>query len=181
MLGGDPNEIMVEIIRIFKEYKCFIVGADMGAGFVYNALLQTKGGLPLTGIQYSAQNMFLTYNPQFGRARWIVDKVSAVTLTFLGIIGGRIRFPKGPMMQTFKADLLSPFEHLIETSSGQKVKRLLRTPGKPDDFTHALTFANLIAAKLVLGSTLESAPVAGVVDEQVNVEMMQPLDYWNID
>ena len=178
--GGNPILIMKEIHKLYKTYSCNMVAADAGAGFVYNAMLGMNMGLPLVSIQYSAQNSFMTYNPQFGRERWVVDKVSAITLTFLGIITGKIRFPKGLFMSAFIDDLLSPFEYLSTSANGHKVKKILRNPSKPDDFTHALTFANLAANKLVLGTDLTAMPSSAVTTEPVDYsQIMSVDDYWD--
>ena len=151
-LGCDPDEVLLEVAQAFMRYKCAMVAADIGMGFVNNSLLQSQYGLPVVSINYVAQNQLMHYSPMREMSRWTVDKTTALTLMFLSIMTGKILFPGGGFMTmpmaggfSFKDDLLSPFEKVQGSPTTSERRVFDRTPNCPDDFAQALTFAAIVA------------------------------------
>ena len=157
-IGCDPTEILSQLVDIYNKYNCNLCAADFGCGFVYNSLLRTQYGIPVIAMQYASQNTFVRFNPLFGTSRWVVDRTSALTLCFLGIISKRIKFPKGRFIDPFKEDLLSLYETIIENPGGPERRVFRRNPEHPDDFTHALTFACLAGYHAIGDSSLSIVP-----------------------
>lgn len=157
-IGADPEEVLKDISLWYRYWGVDIVAADFGMGYVNNALLQTQYQMPVVGIQLCSQNRLLTYNPLFGRSRWSVDRTSAMTLMFLGIVNGRILFPPKTFMTSFKPDLLSPYEVLIETPATGTTRRFARNPSQADDFAMSLTFASVAAMHYIDRSIMDLVP-----------------------
>ena len=151
-LGGDPGSYLNEIARIYTMFNCDMISADFGMGFVNNSLLNTQFGLNVVSISYCKQNRLLSYNPLHGKSRWMIDKHTAMTLTFLAILHGKINFPSQADMMPYTPDLLSPYEEVRE-SDGSDRRVFVRNASVPDDFCHALVFAT-IAAMHYMGEPL---------------------------
>jgi hypothetical protein len=157
--GFDPDEVMSQIVKAQKFYKCKMLAADFGMGFDKNCILASRYGLPVIQIQYTRQNQFMNYRPLLGYPRWMVDKTTALELMFLGIRSGCYHFPPMSDFKTYAEDLLSPYEAVVETG-GSNVRKFVRNPSSPDDFAHALCFATLAAMRMSGCSLLDLAPSA---------------------
>lgn len=157
-VGCDPDEVLLTIAKQYDIYKCQLVAADFGMGFVNNALLQTQYGLPVVQINYCAQNQLLQYSPIMGRSRWTVDKTTALTLTFLAILNGKVFFPGGGFIENFIDDLLSPYEKVQGSPSIGERRVFDRTADKPDDFCNALCFASLACMHALDESIMNLVP-----------------------
>lgn len=155
--GFDPDEVLSQIVKAHKFYKCDMLAADFGMGFDKNCMLSTRYGLPVIQIQYTRQNQFMNYRPLLGYPRWMVDKTTALELMFLGIRKGQYNFPPMSEFKTYAEDLLSPYEEVTETG-GSNIRKFVRNPASPDDFAHALCFATLAAMRMTGCSLLDLAP-----------------------
>ena len=100
-------------------------------------------------MQYVRANSFLKFNGVGNVQRWCVDRNTALYCTFWGVKYGKIFFPRKEDSGHYVSDLLSPYEHIRELSSGMMSKTFLRDPSRPDDFAHALTFASVMAMQLI--------------------------------
>ena len=156
-VGQDISEIIDDLERMYRSYKCSFVAPDFGVGFTNNQLLKQRK-LSVIQIQYVVQNTFLRFNEMHGVARWMVDRNTALSSTFFGIRSGRIHFPAIPDSKNYTGDLLSPYEHVYEESSGISKKKFLRDPNRPDDFCHALTFALMTLMYVMDDDMLKIAP-----------------------
>jgi hypothetical protein len=178
-MGMNMEEVIQDVVRTYHSYKCDICTPDFGVGFTNNTLLVNRG-LPVAQIQYTRQNQLMKYHEVCGIPRWTVDRNTALTMVFWGIKHGKIKFPDKTESSNYTCDILSPYEHVIEESSGMRTKSFRRDPSKPDDFCHALTFAALGAMKLSGDSMLnlvpESAPFEPVNHDfpgNSNIDMAQ--------
>jgi len=156
-VGFDPDEIMSQIVKAQRFYRCSMLAADFGVGFDKNCILAKSYGIPVIQIQYTRQNQFLRWNPLLGHPRWMADKTTALELMFLGIKNGCYNFPPMSDFRTYAEDLLSPYETVSETG-GSSIRRFMRNPASPDDFAHALCFATLAALRMFGGTLLDFAP-----------------------
>lgn len=157
-VGFDPGEVLSQVVKTHRFYRCKACAADFGMGFDKNWILSKQYGLPIVQIQYTRQNQFLNYNPATnGQPRWLVDKTTALELMFLGIRKGCYNFPPMSDFKTYAEDLLSPYEMTNETGTGTS-RRFVRSPASPDDIAHALCFATLAALRMYGGSLLDFAP-----------------------
>lgn len=156
-VGQNPEHVIEDICSTYNAYKCDLIAPDFGVGFTNNAMLRNRG-LPVSQIQYVRQNKLLNYNELNGAPRWCVDRNTALSIVFWGIKHGKIRFPNKEDSGKYTSDLLSPYEHITELSSGMVSKKFLRDPSKPDDFAHALTFGSLMLMKMVGDSMLNIVP-----------------------
>lgn len=139
-VGFDTDDMLSGIARTHAFYGASFMFADYGAGFDKNQILLRRFKIPVVQIQYTDQKMFMTYRPQLGMARYMMDRTTALQLMFLAIKNQVIRMPPWPEMEVYAKDLLSPYEH-ITFLQGQERRRFMRNPQLPDDFAHALCFA----------------------------------------
>jgi len=156
-VGQDIEEIIADICRIYAAYQCHYASADFGVGFTNNKMLSNRG-LQVIQIQYVTQNVFMTFNPMHGQARWMVDRNTALSTMFFGIRNKNIRFCAVEDSKEYTVDLLSPYESVNEESAGIVKKRFLRDPSRPDDFAHSLTFGLLVLMYLVDDQLLKIRP-----------------------
>ena len=181
-VGQDPEEVIGDLVRLANIYRCDYVAPDFGVGFLNNALLRNSD-LQVVQIQYVSQNKFLSYKPLHGHPRWTVDRNTALGVMFWNIRGKKVFFPNKEDSEAYTMDLLSPYEHITEPSSGITIKKFLRDPSRPDDFAHALTFAMMVLFHLtgnsVLGiipetsSEYEGADEIPTMDAESVVELMR--------
>lgn len=156
-VGFDPDEVMSEIARTHRFYGCRMLAADFGVGFDKNILLEKEYGIPVVQMQLCGQNRLLSFNPFLGHPRWSVDKTTALDLLFMAIRYNRISFPQKGDFDQFTQDLLSPYEHIVE-SGGLVSRKYLRNPAVPDDFTYALAFSTLTAMRIMDSSITDLVP-----------------------
>lgn len=141
------EEVIVDVIRTFNAYHCNMVAADFGGGFTNNSILANKG-IPVSRVQYVKANSFIRFSDANNIGRWQVDRNTALNVVFWGVKYGKIFFPSPSDSAHYTSDLLSPYEHLRELSSGMVSKTYLRNPSVPDDFAHALAFGSVMAMRL---------------------------------
>jgi hypothetical protein len=156
-VGMDMENIIADIVRMARAYHASYIAADFGVGFTNNQML-AKRTQRVVQIQYVQQNKFLSFNELHGVPRWTVDRNTALTLLFWNIKNKRVFFPNKDESATYTMDLLSPYELLMEQSSGIVKKKFVRDPAKPDDFAHALCFAALVLFRLVGHDALNIVP-----------------------
>ena len=156
-VGKNPEEVITDIIRIFNSYQCHMVAADFGVGYTNNVIIGNKG-IPVSQVEYVKANKLLTYKPILGSPRWTVDRNTALSMMFWGIKFGKIFFPNPEDSSIYTADLLSPYETVVEQSSGITSKKFLRDPSKPDDFAHALTFGAMMIMRMAGDPMLNMVP-----------------------
>ena len=146
-IGFNPDEMLSEIARAHKFYKCQMMAADYGMGFDKNVMLEQRFNVSVIQIMYVRQNKLLSYSPTQGQHRWTVDKTTALEILFLAIKYNRIFFPPQGEFKLYTDDLLSPYEEVSE-SGGFTYRHFVRNPARPDDFCHALNFACMLAMKI---------------------------------
>jgi hypothetical protein len=168
-IGFDPDEVLMEIAKAHRFYGCKMLAGDFGMGFDKNILLEKEYGLPVVQIMYVRQGKLLGYNAFLGHPRWTVDKTTALELMFMAIKYGKIRFPPKDEFRLYTQDLLSPYEEIVETG-GLTSRRFLRNPARPDDFAHALTFASLVAMRMINASVVDLVP-GGVMAAVQGIEV----------
>jgi hypothetical protein len=156
-VGMDMEDVIADIVRMSRVYKANYIAPDFGVGFTNNQML-AKRTQRVVQIQYVQQNKFLTFKELHGIPRWTVDRNTALTLLFWNIKQGNIRFANKEESQNYTCDLLSPYEQVIESSSGITKKRFMRDPSRADDFTHAVCFAALVLYRLAGHDALSIVP-----------------------
>jgi hypothetical protein len=154
-VGQDIEEVIHDINRIALVYRCDFVAPDFGVGFLNNAMLRNRG-LNVVQIMYTNQNKFLSHKEMHGNSLWTVDRNTALSVTFYNVRSGRILFADKEDSGHYTSDLLSPYEELVEKSSGMSTKRFMRDPSRPDDFAHAITFAMMVLYRVTQHPILES-------------------------
>lgn len=156
-IGFDPDEMLTEIAKAHRFYKCAMLAADYGMGFDKNVMLGSRFGITVIQIALVSQHQLLNYSPTLGQHRWTVDKTTSLTYLFLAIKYGRVRFPPATEFKIYTDDLLSPYEEVSE-SGGLTYKRYLRNPSQPDDFCMALDFACLLGMRLINSTMTDLVP-----------------------
>ena len=156
-VGQNIEATIADLIQTFRAYNCVMCAPDFGVGFTNNQLLVNRG-IPVSQVQYVRQNKLMSYGELQGIPRWSVDRNTALSMIFWGVKYGKIHFPNVECSADYTRDLLSPYEHVVEVSSGMSTKKFLRDPSRPDDFCHALTFGSLMAMKLIGDSMLNIVP-----------------------
>ncbi len=140
--GGEILDQIDTIIGIAKKYNVSCFGCDHGAGHCNNLLLMQRTGLPVHEFCYvPRQKKLLVWNESDFIYR--LARTTSLNIMFLEIKTGKFVFPPEKEFLPYIDELLSLYEDYNELTS---TKRFVRTPGRPDDFTHALNFA-VIALK----------------------------------
>lgn len=155
--------------------------ADYGLGFQNNLILMDRFDIPVVQMNFVRQNTplgFATTNR--GNERWTIDKTSGLRAMFMAIKYGRIYFPPYLEFEPYTADLLSPFEHVIE-SGGLTTIVYQRDPARPDDFAMALCFVLMAAVKLagldILSLIPKTAFASGIAVGKPQDVLVDPKDY----
>lgn len=156
-VGFNPDEMLTEIAKAHRFYKCAMMAADYGMGFDKNVMLSNRFNIPIVQIMLCRQNKLLSYSPTLGQHRWTVDKTTALELLFLAIKYGRVFFPPPAEFDIYTKDLLSPFEQVTETG-GMSTRFFNRDPAQPDDFCMSLCFAAMLAMRLNNASIVDLIP-----------------------
>ena len=156
-IGFNPDEMLTEIARAHRFYKCAMMAADYGMGFDKNVMLEQRFGIPIVQVMYVRQNRLLSYSPTLGQHRWTVDKTSALEILFLAIKYGRVFFPPQSEFKIYTDDLLSPYEEVTETG-GLTYRHFLRNPTRPDDFCHSLNYACMLSMRLINSTMVDLIP-----------------------
>lgn len=165
-IGFDPDEMLTEIARAHRFYKCAMMAADYGMGFDKNVMLENRFGIVVVQIMLVRQNKLLGYSPTLGQHRWTVDKTTSLEILFLAIKYGKIFFPPKPEFEIYTKDLLSPYEEVSETG-GLTYRHFLRNPSQPDDFCMALDFACMLGMRLINSSMIDLIPKTAFRNGQV--------------
>lgn len=155
--GMGIEDVIIDITRTFRSYECDLIAADFGGGFTNNSILANRG-IPVSQVQYVRSNSFLRFTGLNNIQRWMVDRNTALNLVFWAVKFGKIHFPAKGDSGHYTSDLLSPYEHLRELSSGIVSKVFLRNPSIPDDFCHALVFGALMGLQLAGDRMLSIVP-----------------------
>ncbi|MBO7690575.1 MAG: hypothetical protein J6T14_07095 [Clostridia bacterium] len=155
--------------------------ADYGLGFQNNLIMKNRFGIPVVQMNFVRQNTPLGFTKtNRGDDRWTIDKTSGLRAMFMAIKYGRVYFPPYLEFEPYTADLLSPFEHVIETSGITHVV-YQRDPARPDDFAMALCFVLMMAVRLAGLDILELIPHTafsnGVAAGNPTDILVDPKDY----
>lgn len=155
----DPDLMYMDMAKAYNLYNCSMMAADYGLGFQNNQIMQNRFGIPVVQMNFVRQNMPLQFRTaNHGRnERWAIDKVQALRAMFLAIKYGRVYFPPYMEFEPYTKDLLSPFEHIADTS-GISTIVYQRDPARPDDFAMALCFVLMLAVKLAGLDILDLIP-----------------------
>jgi len=158
-VGFDPDEMLAQIAKAHRWYKCAMMAADYGMGFDKNVMLEKRFNIIVIQIFLCRQNRLLAYSPTLGQHRWTVDKTTAMEVMFLAIKYGRIFFPPQDEFEIYTRDLLSPYEQVTE-SGGLAHRMFVRNPSQPDDFAMSLCFACMLAMQMVNSSMMDLIPAS---------------------
>lgn len=157
-VGIDPDVMYTQIAKAYNRYFCTAMACDYGLGFQNNLIMMNRYGCRVTQMQFVRSNQTISFHTTGrGDDRWSVDKLTALRCLFMSIKYGRIYFPPYDEFEIYSRDLLSPFEHVADTS-GLSTVVYLRDPSRPDDFCMALTFACMAAIKLAGLDLLDLVP-----------------------
>ncbi len=156
-VGQAMEATIDDITRMSRAFHVDFISADFGVGFTNNQMLAARNQHVIQ-IQYVQQNKFLSFKEGQGVPRWSVDRNTALTVLFWNIKNKYVFFPDKDESHTYTRDLLSPYEELIEASSGITKKRFMRDPARPDDFAHALCFAMMVLFQLTGHKLLRVVP-----------------------
>lgn len=156
-IGFNPDEVLSEIAKAHRFYRCTMMAADYGMGFAQNVMLESRFGIEIVQIMLCRQNRLLSYSPTVGHHRWTVDKTTALELLFLSIKCGKISFPPKEEFDIYTKDLLSPYEH-VSDKGVLPTRTFVRDPSRPDDFCMALCFAAMLAMRLMNSSIVDLIP-----------------------
>ena len=154
----DPDRMFQNIAKAHHLYQCGAMAADYGLGSQNNLIMMNRFGIPVVQMNFVRQNTPLGFTKtNRGDDRWTIDKTSGLRAMFMAIKYGRVYFPPYLEFEPYTADLLSPFEHVIETSGITHVV-YMRDPARPDDFAMALCFVLMLAVRLAGLDILELIP-----------------------
>ena len=156
--GIRPDEMFLQIAKIYNRYECAIMSCDYGLGIHNNMIMQDRYNCRVVQMQFVKAKATITFaSTNGGDPRWSIDKTSALRSVFYAIKYGKIYFPPYEEFEPYTRDLFSPYEHVIDTT-GITTIRYLRDPSQPDDFCMALTFALMAAVKVAGIDLLDVVP-----------------------
>jgi len=176
-VGMNPESVLRDVMKMYEGYECHFCAPDFGVGFLNNTILNNRG-LKVVQMQYVRQNKFMSPKVSHGVTTWTIDRNTALSMIFWKIKQGLVRFPLPEFSDGYTRDLLSPYESLVEQSSGLATKKFLRDPAKPDDFCHALVFACMVLYHLAGDATINMTSNTDIVDdsgmesEDIDVDML---------
>ena len=154
----DPDLMYVNIAKAHTLYRCGAMAADYGLGFQNNLIMMHRFGIPVVQMNFVRQNTPLKFSTtNRGDDRWSIDKTQALRATFLAIKYGRVYFPPYLEFKPYTDDLLSPYEHVVETSGLTNIV-YMRDPARPDDFAMALCFVLMMAVRMAGLDILDLIP-----------------------
>lgn len=156
-VGVNVEEIIPDICQLYTKWNASFVAPDFGVGYLNNTMLANRG-LKVVQCQYVTQNKFMSPRDQHGLTVWTVDRNTALGTIYHNIRSGKLRFPNVEESMDYVKDMLSPYEELVEQSSGIVRKKFLRAPDLPDDFCHATTFACMVLWYLTGDPMLHTVP-----------------------
>lgn len=177
----DPDHMYLNIAKANRLYKVSMTAADYGLGFQNNLILMNRFGFNLVQMNFVRQNTPLGFKKtNRGDDRWTIDKTSGLRAMFMAIKYGRVYFPPYLEFEPYTADLLSPYEHVIETAGITSIV-YLRDPARPDDFAMALCFALMAAVKVagldILDLIPQNAFAGGNASGTPDDSLVDPRDY----
>lgn len=154
----DPDRMFANIAKACRLYDAEWVAADYGLGFQNNLILMNRFGLKVVQMNFVRQNTPLGFSTDNrGNDRWTIDKTSGLRAMFMAIKYGRVYFPPYLEFEPYTADLLSPYEHIVETSGITHIV-YMRDPARPDDFAMALCFVLMMATRIAGLDILDLIP-----------------------
>lgn len=147
-------EILPNLIKLFKDYKCSGIGCDTGCGLTDNSFLKLHLGYErVYPYTYNGVGKIIHYVPDLGE--YIVNKTKTLNLLFVDLNYGKIKFPKKEEMKPFFDDILSVKEDVRSTPYGDK-KIYCKTIGTPDDFLQSLNYSILTIKLLTKDSIFDT-------------------------
>tara|TARA_Y100000034_G_scaffold43105_1_gene52661 strand:+ start:12320 stop:13606 length:1287 start_codon:yes stop_codon:yes gene_type:complete len=134
---SNPVEVVAELTRVFRLYKCAFVFGDSGEGALANSLLkkQLPENTTMLQVQYGSSDNKepLKWN---GRDRYLADRTTMIDNFLISVKRGDMTYPKSQWARPAFDDMLNVFEEV--TATGKKVWR--HAPSQPDDALHAQIF-----------------------------------------
>jgi hypothetical protein len=173
--GLDIKTIFKKIVHLTTKYRCDFVACDYGMGFHNNQILTLEYGLPVIQLFYVNQGQFLNPTEKMNIPLWKIDRNTALDVVFDNVKKGKIRFLNPEYSRDYTTHLLAVYEELTEVSSGVRRRKFDRTPDRPDDFLHALTFASMVLYKAtdhdVISIVPEKARGQSVASQAIDNEL----------
>lgn len=148
---SDPGEEARRILKYFYAFRCSLLGHDFGGAGAIRETLLLQAGIPMAQIfpaSYvrATSAAMVTFHPPTAftaRYYYTVDKARSIMLICQLIKHQAIRFPKFDTWEKLGEDMLALVEDHYDLPSGSSVYLITRKAGKPDDFVHAVNYAEL--------------------------------------
>ncbi|KKN98593.1 hypothetical protein LCGC14_0147050 [marine sediment metagenome] len=142
-----PEVMIPDMAKYINMYNCNRVGADYGFGFGLNDRLAKMIGYErFFRYQYTgAQREKVRWNDKIGR--FVLNRTSIMSYMFELLKRGQ---QKGPGLRLFKWKDFEPFAKDVlsifsEENTSLHMKVYSKTPGKPDDTFHSITYMVLVS------------------------------------
>ena len=142
--GIDIRTIFNKINDLAGRFRVDYVAADYGVGFHNNQILAMEYNLPVIQLFYVNQGQFLNPAEKLNIPLWKIDRNTALDVIFDNVKKQRIRFLDPSYSADYTKHLLAVYEEIVESEAGKKRRKFDRTPDRPDDFLHALTFGSMV-------------------------------------
>ena len=147
--GTHPVDEVNEIYSILCKYtSCGIIGADEGGGNMPTDLLRKKFGITrkVHKFKYVDSDKYSEYNQKTNL--WNINRTRAIDRVMMALgLHQEIQFPSDLKVENI-AEIPEPFEDILNeyeemTGPNRDTKRWRHAPTKPDDFLHALNYADM--------------------------------------
>ena len=179
--GAETDSLyqIKEILRIAQQHDIYLIGADYGAGQVQNLQLINELGeqrvaqMWHTGmIGRGGKTQRAKWEPK--TRKWHLARTPVLTDTFEMLRKANCRLPRAE-------DNATLFDHLLAVSIefNEKTNTMQYVHIKPDDATHALTYAMLAGELLIQGNFGAHAGSQSVSAGQQSLEQMAD-DGWGV-
>lgn len=149
--GNEADSIwqISEIVRLFRECRIQLIGADWGAGHVQNIAIANKVGEEcLAQLWHTRMHAIGAQRAKWESKtrKWHLARTRVLTDTFESIKRTQCVFPRSSECQELVDDILAVVLEYREASN-----QVFYTHVEPDDGLHALTFAMLAGELLLRG------------------------------
>jgi hypothetical protein len=150
----NPEYQFRDVLNLFAQFNCLIMGVDYGAGWGQNARLKARLGNRCVEFIYShGQKNLLKYSQIAGR--YTMNRTESMSQLFEAFKAGRIK-----TFQSHSENFGNDYMNISATQDSLGRVLYQHSPSKPDDVVHSANYAFTVARimRKELNPILEQEP-----------------------
>jgi hypothetical protein len=133
----DPLRTLDQICEIITKFGVSQIGADWGAGYMQNRMLEARLNMPVMRMMYAQDRVPMAYDKAGGLYK--ASRTLTLLNSFNQMRAQRIHFFKWKEFEEFAEHILAEFFEGDEDNLGNAKLKFDHPPEKPDDFLHAFS------------------------------------------